>query len=142
MPRSQGMDRRGQILDMVSIHVRPPEVGDRSMPGHREGDLIKGAGNRSSVDVLVERSCRLVTLAKMADATAESALAAFTAKLRSILEPMRLSMTYDQGNEMMRLKELAAATRMQVYACDPKALGSVRSASLTSGPRRSSFNFF
>jgi IS30 family transposase len=70
MPRSRGQDRRGQIPDMVSIHVRPPEVDDRVMPGHWEGDLIKGAGNKSSVGVLVERTSRLVLLAKMDDATA------------------------------------------------------------------------
>ena len=28
-PRSAGQDRRGQIPDMVSIHVRPPEIEDR-----------------------------------------------------------------------------------------------------------------
>jgi hypothetical protein len=33
-PRSAGQDRRGQIPEMVSIHVRPPEVNDRLMPGH------------------------------------------------------------------------------------------------------------
>lgn len=119
MPRSRGQDRRGQIPDMVSIHVRPPEVNDRAMPGHWEGDLIKGAGNKSAVGVLVERSSRLVLLARMADATAESALAAFTVKFRSIAEPMRVSLTYDQGKEMMRHKELAAATGLRVYFCDP-----------------------
>ena len=55
MPRTRGEDRRGQIPDMISIHVRPPEVDDRVMPGHWEGDFIKGAGNKSSVGVLVER---------------------------------------------------------------------------------------
>ena len=119
MPRSRGEDRRGRIADMVSIHVRPPQVDDRAMPGHWEGDLIKGAGNKSAVGVLVERSSRLVLLAKMADATAESALAAFTLKFRSIAEPMRVSLTYDQGKEMMRHKELAAATGLRVYFCDP-----------------------
>lgn len=119
MPRSRGEDRRGRIPDMVSIHVRPPQVNDRAMPGHWEGDLIKGAGNKSAVGVLVERSSRLVLLAKMADATADSALAAFTLKFRSIAEPMRLSLTYDQGKEMMRHKELAAATGLRVYFCDP-----------------------
>ena len=29
VPRSNGQDRRGQIPDMVSIHVRPPEIKDR-----------------------------------------------------------------------------------------------------------------
>lgn len=59
---------------MVSIHVRPPEIEGRVMPGHWEGDFIKGEGNRSSVGVLVEKTSRLVLLAKMRDATAELAL--------------------------------------------------------------------
>ena len=119
MPRSRGNDRRGQIPEMVSIHVRPPEVHDRVMPGHWEGDFIKGAGNQSSVGVLVERSSRLVLLARMDDATAASALAGFTAKLNSIAAPMRQSLTYDQGKEMARHADLAAATGVRVYFCDP-----------------------
>jgi transposase, IS30 family len=118
-PRSGGTDRRQTIPDMVSIHVRPPEVDDRLMPGHWEGDLIKGAGNRSAVGVLVERTSRLVLLARMPDSTAESALAGFTLKLRSIAKPMRQSLTYDRGSEMVRHRELAAATGVRVYFCDP-----------------------
>lgn len=118
-PRAAGEDRRGQLPEMVSIHVRPPEVNDRLMPGHWEGDLIKGAGNKSAVGVLVERSTRLVLLAWMPDASAESALAAFTAKLNSIAAPMRQTLTYDQGREMARHRELARNTAMRVYFCDP-----------------------
>ena len=33
-PRTRGTDRRGQIPDMQSIHVRPPEIKDRLIPGH------------------------------------------------------------------------------------------------------------
>jgi IS30 family transposase len=119
LPRSRGADRRGQIPDMVSIHVRPPEVEDRVMPGHWEGDFIKGAGNRSSVGVLVERTSRLVLLAKMDDATAAAALAGFSAKLNSIAAPLRHSLTYDQGKELTRHKDLTAATGVKVYFCDP-----------------------
>ena len=119
MPRSRGADRRGQIAEMVSIHVRPPEVEDRVMPGHWEGDFIKGAGNKSSVGVLVERSSRLVLLAKMDDATAASALAGFSAKLNSIPAPMRQSLTYDQGKEMTRHADLTARTGVKVYFCEP-----------------------
>ena len=46
-PRSRGEDRRGRIPDRVSMHDRPPEVEERLIPGHWEGDLIKGAQNRS-----------------------------------------------------------------------------------------------
>jgi transposase, IS30 family len=118
-PRSGGKDRRGHIPEMVSIHVRPPEVNDRLMPGHWEGDLIKGAGNKSAVGVLVERSSRMVLLCKMADSSAESALAAFTYKLNQIAAPLRLSLTYDQGKEMSCHQELARQTNMRVYFCDP-----------------------
>lgn len=118
-PRSGGADRRGQIPDMVSIHLRPPEVNDRLMPGHWEGDLIKGAANASAVGVLVERSSRMILLCKMPDASAQSALAAFTYKLNAIAQPLRLSLTYDQGREMACHRELALATNMRVYFCDP-----------------------
>ena len=113
--RSQGR----QLPEVLSIHVRPPEANDRAFPGHWEGDLIKGAGNRSAVGVLVERSSRLVMLAKLADATTASALEGFTAKLRSIAEPMRQTLTYDQGKEMARHAELSANTGIKVYFFDP-----------------------
>ena len=48
VPRSKGKDRRGQIPDMLSIHVRPPEIEDRQFPGHWEDDLIKGEGNANA----------------------------------------------------------------------------------------------
>ena len=97
VPRARGVERRAQIPEMVSIHVRPPEIEDRVMPGQWKGDFIKGAGNRSSVGVLVERSSRLVLLARMEDATAAWALAGLTVKLNSIAAPLRQSFTYDQG---------------------------------------------
>ncbi|SAL08148.1 integrase catalytic subunit [Caballeronia arationis] len=87
MSRTRGTDRRGQIPDMVSIHVRPPEIEDRLLPGHWEGDFIKGAGNQSSVGVLVERTSRLVLLAKMDDATAASALAGFRYRMVTSCSP-------------------------------------------------------
>ena len=119
MPRSRGQDRRGRIAEMVSIHVRPPEVDDRIMPGHWEGDLIKGSGNKSAAAVLVERVSRAVMLAKMPDASAASALQAFTDKLQSLQEPLRQTLTYDQGREMSRHAELTEATGVRVYFCDP-----------------------
>jgi transposase, IS30 family len=118
-PRARGKDRRGAIPDMTSLHVRPPEIEDRLVPGHWEGDLIKGAFNRSSVGTLVERTSRLVLLARMEDATAEGALAGFTAALNRAHKPMRKTMTYDQGKEMARHKDLTAATGVAVYFADP-----------------------
>jgi len=71
------------------------------------------------VAVLVERMSRAVLLAKMPDATAASALAAFTTKLQSLVAPLRQTLTCDQGREMSRHAELTAATGVRVYFCDP-----------------------
>ncbi len=40
------------------------------MPGHREGDLIKGAFNRSPLGTVVERKTRFVILSKIRGCTA------------------------------------------------------------------------
>lgn len=64
-PRSRGEDRRGQMADLLSIHVRPSEVADRQFPGHYEGDLIKGKANARTVGTLVERTTRLLMLVKL-----------------------------------------------------------------------------
>jgi IS30 family transposase len=63
--------------------------------------LIKGASNKSAIGVLVERTTRLVLLAKMPDATAESALAAFTFKLNQIAAPLRQTLTYPPASEYL-----------------------------------------
>ncbi|MEI8292200.1 MAG: IS30 family transposase [Verrucomicrobiota bacterium] len=122
VPRSKGQDRRSHIPDMLSIHLRPPEIEGRQLPGHWEGDLIKGAGNASAVGTLVGRTSRLVMLVKLPHpkpASAANVLQAFTDKLNRIAQPMRLSMTYDQGREMALHKTLTAQTGIAVYFCDP-----------------------
>ena len=55
-PRSGCVDHRGQIPEMVSIHIRLPEVEDRLIAGDWEGDLIKGKANGSAVGTLIERT--------------------------------------------------------------------------------------
>lgn len=118
-PRTRGVDRRGQIPNMQSIHVRPPEVEDRLIPGHWEGDLIKGARNRSSVATLVERTSGFVVLAKMSSASAADALESFGKALKSIPEALRKTLTYDQGKEMSYHDALTVRTGVQVYFADP-----------------------
>ncbi len=118
-PRARGEDRRGKIPDMVSIHERPPEIEERLIPGHWEGDLIKGAYNRSAVGTLVERTTLFTVLSRMDDASAESALSGFSHVLNRIEAQTRLSLTYDQGREMAAHQRLTEAAGVKVYFADP-----------------------
>ena len=102
---------------MQSIHIRPPEVEDRLI--HWEGDLIKGAGNRSSVGTLVERTTDIVVLAKMDNATTKAVVDSFSAVFNREPAVMRKTMTYDQGREMHGHKILAERTGVQIYFADP-----------------------
>src|SRR5512134_3042088 len=65
---------RSMVPETLRIVHRPEEIEARLVPGHWEGDLLKGAFNRSSVGTLVERKTRFVVLCKMAGNTAEAAL--------------------------------------------------------------------
>ena len=118
-PRSRGTDRRGQLLHMTLIADRPAEVASRTVPGHWEGDLIKGARNGSAVGTLVERTTRLVILARMEGTDAVSAREGFMRKLRHVPAPLRKTLTYDRGKEMAEHKRLAQRLALQVFFADP-----------------------
>lgn len=117
--KTRAPDGRGHIAEMQSIHLRPPEVADRLIPGHWEADMIKGAMNRSSVGTLVERTTLMVVLAKVPDGTAQSALDGFSKALSAIPPELRKTFTYDQGREMSKHAQLTEQTGVAVYFCDP-----------------------
>lgn len=118
-PLARSMGRRGALQDIVSIHLRPPEASDRLLPGHWEGDLIKGARNQSAVGTLVCRKTLFVMLVKMDGATAEEALRGYEQAFSPLDSALRQSLTYDQGKEMALHKKLAESTGLKIYFADP-----------------------
>ena len=118
-PRARGTDRRGQILHLTPIAERPAEVATRIVPGHWEGDLIKGARNGSAVGTLVERTTRWVIRARMEGTDATSARQGFTKKLRHVPALLRKTLTYDRGKEMAEHEQLTQRLAIQIFCADP-----------------------
>ena len=119
-PRRQAQARGSQIPGIVEISQRPAEAADRAVPGHWEGDLIVGAGNKSAIGTLVERSTRFVMLLHLPhgyDATQVRDRMIET--IQTLPIQLRRSLTWDRGNEMTRHAEITLATNMAIYFCDP-----------------------
>ena len=118
-PRSAGQDRRKRISNMTLIDQRPSEVSDRLVPGHWEGDLIKGKLNQSRVGTLVERKTLFVALVQLDDGTAQTAANGFAHILNRFDSQMRRSLTYDQGMEMAHHHSLTQQAGLKVYFAHP-----------------------
>jgi len=103
------------------IAHRPAHVDQRTLPGHWEGDFIKGAHNRSAVGVLVERKTRFVVLCKMAGCTADDALRGYGRQMKKLPQFLRQSMTYDRGSEMACHEVLSKRLKLDIWFCDPHA---------------------
>ena len=110
----------GRLQNMILISERPPEIEDRAVPGHWEGDLIIGKGGRSAIGVLVERSSRYVVLLHLPHGrTAKDVRAALTRQVSKLPAELRRTLTWDQGKEMADHVRFSTDTNMVVYFCDP-----------------------
>jgi IS30 family transposase len=119
-PRRKQGQRLERIKNMVSISERPPEVEDRAVPGHWEGDLITGEQNQSAIGTLVERKTGFTMLLHLPeDHSALSVQEAMIAKMSQLPEILRQTLTWDQGIEMANHAQIAAATDLDIYFCDP-----------------------
>src|SRR6476619_1696946 len=112
---------------MVLISQRPPEVEDRAVPGHWEGDLIMGStASNSAVGTLVERTTGFVMLLHLP--TGYHALAvqeALVDKMATLPDQLRLSLTWqgngqpppdrrrDRPGDLLLRPPLALATRLE-----------------------------
>ena len=118
--RARGrVETRGQISEMVPIAQRPPEVDERRVPGHWEGDLLVGAGGRSAIVTLVERRTRYVLLAALEDQTTLHVTDVLAERIAQLPAHLARSLTWDQGREMAAHKRFTDHTGIQVYFCDP-----------------------
>ena len=116
-----GQGRKPRFREpMVMISERPPEIEDRAVPGHWEGDLITGSRNKSAIGTLVERTTRFTILLHLPDGhDAEHVQQAIIDKMQHLPKLLRNSLTWDQGAEPAPHKRTGASLDMAVHFRDP-----------------------
>ena len=139
MPRERTRSRNKSFIGQaVMISDRPPDIADRSVPGHWEGDLILGLGS-STIGTLVERSSRFTMLLHLppmdghqqvprakhgpalAGHGAEAVRKAIAQSMENLPEQLRQSLTWDQGAEMAQHARLSIDAGLAIYFCDPQS---------------------
>jgi IS30 family transposase len=120
-PQRRPGERRGRIQDMVMIADRPAEVEDRAVPGNWEGDLILGKDGKSAIGTVVERTTGFLMLIHVPAGVnrVEAVRDGLIAKMGPLPDQLRRSLTWDQGTEMHRHKEVKIAADIDIYFCDP-----------------------
>jgi IS30 family transposase len=139
VPRERARGRgKSFVDDAIMISKRPPEVEDRAIPGHWEGDLILGR-HSSAIGTLVERSSRFTMLLHLpreegyqrgqrikngppiAGHGAEAVREAIVRIMSTLPGTLRQSLTWDQGAEMAQHARLRIDSGLEIYFCDPQS---------------------
>jgi IS30 family transposase len=112
--------RGSRIPNLVSIAERPPEIEDRAIPGHWEGDLLSGAKN-THIATLVERTTRYVQLIRLTGKDTTTVINALIRAVPRLPQGLTRSLTWDRGQEMTQHARFTVATNVAVYFCDPQS---------------------
>lgn len=106
------------LQDFRPIDQRPQIALDRSEVGHLEGDLVTGAYNQSAMITIFDRASRRLWLVKIPNKSADAVYTALVATLSKIPTGLRHTLTWDQGSELARHRDLEHACGIKVYIAD------------------------
>jgi len=103
------------IKDRVPLDQRPEEALDRKQPGHWEADFMLFSTYGQDVLVLHERSSRLTVFLRTPNRKAEPTADTLAELLSPLPEPLRRTLTFDNGTEFAEHSKIGLKT----FFCDP-----------------------
>jgi len=110
---------RGQIPDRVSIDERPQIVEERGRLGDWEGDTVEGKGKSGYLVTHVDRKSRYLVAAKVENKKAETVNQGTYRAFRRIPSSLCRTMTFDNGKEFAKFKDIEEELGFDVYFADP-----------------------
>jgi len=110
---------RGRIPGRVDISERPPTAEKRKEGGHLEGDLVNGAPGTGHLVTLADRMTRFTWLARVDGKKDDEVAAAVILLLSCLPGELLKTLTFDNGKEFARFKDIEKATGIKVYFAKP-----------------------
>lgn len=99
-----------------TIHERSQEIENRERCGDWEGDTLRGAPGKGGLVTLVDRKARFLIAILIRNFCSETVYRAVVQALKN-LHPK--SITFDNGSEFAKFREMEAALNTTVYFADP-----------------------
>ena len=122
-PRRQKQYARKSSKTMIrerkSIHLRTPEINERTEVGHWETDSMICKKQRAILSVQYERKIKLVRIHKLPNKTAEETRDAIIKTVESLQPGAVKTMTFDNGTEGALHTTIRDDWNVDTYFCDP-----------------------
>ncbi len=137
VPRARARNKAwAHVTPDVMISERPDEAGDRSVPGHWEGDLIIGL-KRSAIGTIVDRTTRFTRLIHLpreagygtiprtkngpalAGYSAATMAKALSVSMSTLPDQLTRSLTWDRGKELSAHADFTVETGIPVFFANP-----------------------
>lgn len=117
--RSKGNKNRGQIKDRKMIGERPPGVESKKRFGHWEGDTVEGSAKKGYIATHVERKSKLLVAALLENKSADCLNKGTIKAFRNIPDALIKTMTFDNGKEFSKFREIEKRLSTSVYFANP-----------------------
>jgi IS30 family transposase len=109
------------IRERRSLSERPDEADDRQTPGHWEADCMLFAAYGQSLVIAHERSSRVMLLARPPNRTAPVTAGALARLLAPLPQPLRTTITFDNGTEFAQHYRLRQQLGIDTFFCDTRS---------------------
>jgi len=111
--------QKSHIPSRIAITERPKVVEHRKQLGHWEADTVVSRESLAVLSVAAERKTRMVKIGKLGRKSAPEFRASLNRRLSRIPQPMRRTITYDNGSENVEHEKVNAVLGTRSFFCNP-----------------------
>jgi len=111
--------RKSHIPNRVSIEARPAIAEKRERVGDWEADTVVSRKSKAALQVLGDRTSRVVIIRKITNTTSAAVRATIQKALRVYPVDIRKTITYDNGHENVEHEEINEELGTRSFFCNP-----------------------